>query len=387
MHTIAVVLAKEFKDGRRDRRALMSAFLFPLLAPLLVYFLLTTIIELRTNDEAITIPISGGEYAPELVQWLRERHVELEEFSGDAEQAVRDQEQELVLIIPEDYQYRLQDFATIPIILVQDGSRTDVRQTLLDVRDLLRSFNNETAALRLVIRGVSPQLMQVITIQDQDTASRQERTATALNFIPLYIILSAFVAGMGLAVDTTAGERERRSLEPLLLNPVHRYHIVLGKWLAASLFSATGMLLTLLLCIIAMLQVPLDEIGMDFSTSWQQVLLMFLGMTPLALLASSLQMLLGMFAKSFKDAQSYIGLLNFLPVLPMLYTMFNPVATEAWMYAIPILGQHLLLVEVLGGSDVPVIAYFLSAGTALFISIVIALATARLMERESILSN
>jgi len=229
--------------------------------------------------------------------------------------------------------------------------------------------------------------MQVIAVQDQDVASRQERTATALNFIPLYIILAAFVSGMGLAVDTTAGERERKSLEPLLLNPVHRHHIVLGKWLAASIFSAFGMLLTLLLCILAMLQVPLDEIGMDFSITWQQVLLMFLGMAPLALLASSLQMLLGMFAKSFKDAQSYIGLLNFLPVLPMFYTMFNPVATQDWMFALPIFGQHILLVSVLGGKTVPVIAYFLSASTSLLISIAVALATAKFMERESILAN
>tara|TARA_R110002072_G_scaffold1780_10_gene14799 strand:+ start:20603 stop:21766 length:1164 start_codon:yes stop_codon:yes gene_type:complete len=387
MHTITAVLLKEFKDGRRDRRALMSAFLFPVLAPVLVYFLLTTIIELRTNEEAITIPMVGAENAPELVQWLNERHVTLEAFNGDPEQAVRDQEVELVLIIPEDYQYRLADFETIPLTLVQDGSRTDARQSIVDVRELLHAYNNETAALRLVVRGVSPQLMQVLSIQDQDTASRQERTATALNFIPLYIILSAFVAGMGLAVDTTAGERERKSLEPLLLNPVLRYHIVLGKWLAASLFSASGMLLTLLLCIVAMLQVPLEQIGMDFSITWQQILLMFLGMTPLALLASSLQMLLGMFAKSFKDAQSYIGLLNFLPVLPMLYTMFNPVATQDWMFAIPILGQHLLLVDVLGGTAVPVIAYFLSAGTSLLISVAIAAATAKLMERESILNN
>lgn len=387
MHTIAVVLAKEFKDGRRDRRALMSAFLFPVLAPVLVYFLLTTIVELRSDEEATTIPIVGAAHAPELVHWLQERHVVLEEFNGDPEQAVRDQLVELVLIVPEDYQRRLRAFESIPLVLVQDGSRNDARQSVSAVRELLRSFNNEIAALRLIARGVSPQLMQVVAVQDQDVASRQERTATALNFIPLYIILSAFVAGMGLAVDTTAGERERKSLEPLLLNPVRRHDIVLGKWLAASIFSALGMLLTLLLCIAAMLQVPLDAIGLDFSITWQRILLMTLGMAPLALLATSLQMMLGMFAKSFKDAQSYIGLLNFVPVLPMMYTMFNPLATQDWMYAIPILGQHLILVSVLGAKGVPLIAYFFSAGVTLFVSTCIALATAKFMQRESTITS
>jgi sodium transport system permease protein len=387
MHTIAVVLKKEFKDGRRDRRALMSAFLFPILAPVLVYFLLTTIIEMRGGEEATTVPVMGAEHAPELIQWLQEQHVVLEEFNGDPDQAVRDQEVELVLIIPEDYQARLRAFDSIPLLLVQDGSRNDARQSVGAVTNLMRRFNNEIASLRLVARGVSPQLMQVTTVQNKDVASRQERTATALNFIPLYIILSAFVAGMGLAVDTTAGERERKSLEPLLLNPVRRHNIVLGKWLAASIFSALGMLLTLLLCIVAMLQVPLDSIGLDFTITWQRILLMTVGMAPLALLATSLQMMLGMFAKSFKDAQSYIGLLNFVPVLPMLYTMFNPVATQDWMYSIPILGQHLILVSVLGAKAVPLIAYFLSASTTLVISVIIALATAKFMERESILAS
>jgi sodium transport system permease protein len=313
--------------------------------------------------------------------------VVLEEFNGDPDQAVRDQEVELVLIIPEDYQARLRAFDSIPLLLVQDGSRNDARQSVGAVTNLMRRFNNEIASLRLVARGVSPQLMQVTTVQNKDVASRQERTATALNFIPLYIILSAFVAGMGLAVDTTAGERERKSLEPLLLNPVRRHNIVLGKWLAASIFSALGMLLTLLLCIVAMLQVPLDSIGLDFTITWQRILLMTVGMAPLALLATSLQMMLGMFAKSFKDAQSYIGLLNFVPVLPMLYTMFNPVATQDWMYSIPILGQHLILVSVLGAKAVPLIAYFLSASTTLVISVIIALATAKFMERESILAS
>ena len=384
---IKTVFLKEFKDGRRDKRALFSAFLFPVLAPVLVYFMLTAIIDLRNNKEQTDIPIIGADHAPELMQWLQERKVRLKDFDGDPRQAVRDQEESLVLVIPEDYQSRLAAFEVIPLTLVYDGSRTDAQSSIDKVRSLLANYNREVASLRLILRGVSPQLMQVVSVQNTDIASKEEITATALNFIPLYIILAAFVSGMGLAVDSTAGERERKTLEPLLLNPVERYQLVAGKWFAASLFAAFGMLMTMLLCIAAMLRVPLNEIGLNFSISGQQILLMFLGMTPLALLATSLQMLLGMFAKSFKDAQSYIGLLTFLPVLPMMYTMFNPIATEDWMFSIPIFAQHLLLVEVLGAKTVPLMAYVSSAVSCLVLGAGVVMLTARLMQRENILAQ
>ncbi len=384
---IKTVFLKEFKDGRRDKRALFSAFLFPVLAPVLVYFMLTAIIDLRNNKEQTDIPIIGADHAPELMQWLQERKVRLKDFDGDPRQAVRDQEESLVLVIPEDYQSRLAAFEVIPLTLVYDGSRTDAQSSIDKVRSLLANYNREVASLRLIVRGVSPQLMQVVSVQNTDIASKEEITATALNFIPLYIILAAFVSGMGLAVDSTAGERERKTLEPLLLNPVERYQLVAGKWFAASLFAAFGMLMTMLLCIAAMLRVPLNEIGLNFSISGQQILLMFLGMTPLALLATSLQMLLGMFAKSFKDAQSYIGLLTFLPVLPMMYTMFNPIATEDWMFSIPIFAQHLLLVEVLGAKTVPLMAYVSSAVSCLVLGAGVVMLTARLMQRENILAQ
>jgi sodium transport system permease protein len=220
-----------------------------------------------------------------------------------------------------------------------------------------------------------------------DVASKQQRTAAALNFIPLYIILAAFVAGMGIAVDSTAGERERKTLEPLLINPIKRYHIVMGKWIASSVFSALGMVLTLVLCVAAMLQVPLDQIGLQFNVSLWQIVLMIIATLPLAFLATSMQLLLGIFAKSFKDAQSYIGFLTLLPVVPSVYIMFNPMATREWMFAIPMLGQHLLLVDVLGGKDVPLIGYVYSAVSCLLLGMGLVLITARFFQKESIISN
>ncbi|MBQ76519.1 MAG: hypothetical protein CMQ20_16055 [Gammaproteobacteria bacterium] len=387
MHPVSIVLGKEIRDAARDRRALLTAFLFPVLSPLLVYFMMTAIIELQTDADKMTIPIIGGEHAPALIQWLKEQDVHLEKFSGDAKQAVKDKDKELVVIIPDDFQQRFGELKTVPVEVVSDGSRTDSQPKVRRVHELLRQYNQEIGALRLIARGVSPDVTRVVVSQHVDVASKEQRAATALNFIPMYIILAAFVAGMGIAVDSTAGERERKTLEPLFINPVERYQIVTGKWLAATLFSAIGMALTLVLCVAAMGQVPLAQIGLQFHIGNGQMLSMLLATLPLAFLATSMQLLLGIFAKSFKDAQSYIGLLVLLPMAPSMYMMFNPFMTREWMFAIPMLGQHLLLVDVLGAKEVPLIGYFYSAASCLLLGMALVLITARLFQRESILSG
>ncbi len=388
MHPIEVVFRKELKDGSRDRRAMMTALLFPLLGPVLVYFMLTTIINQSTDSKAPEIPVIGAENAPGLMQWLEEQNVRIKVYDGpDPKQSIRDKHEELILAIPADFETRYREARTATVELIYDGSRTDARSTVSRVATLIERYGAKIASLRLIARGVSPEIMRVVALSRTDVASKQQRAATVLNFIPLYIILAAFVSGMGLAIDSTAGERERRSIEPLLINPVERFHLVTGKWLAASLFAAFGMSVTAVLCILAMTQVPLADIGLRFSISWPQVAAIIITTTPLALLATSLQLWLGIFAKSFKDAQSYMGLLVLLPILPSMFLLLHPVTTKTWMFAVPVLGQQVLLVDLIGGKDIPIAGYTLSAVSCVIVSFALVLVTARLFKRESILTS
>ena len=384
MHAIGVVFGKEFKDGRRDKRAVLSAFIFPILAPILVYGMMSFMINLKTQAEETVIPVIGIDNAPAFIRWLKEKDVKVESFDGDPREAVKNKVKELVVVIPDNYEEKFRATRTAVIEIVNDGSRTDALATVGRFRGLVRKYSAEIAALRLITRGVTPEVMRVVIAEDIDVASKQQRAVALLNFIPLYIILAAFVSGMGIAVDSTAGERERKTLEPLLINPVERHDIVIGKWLAASIFSSLGVVMTLVLCVAALTQVRLDQIGLNFYITTQQIFLMIIATLPLAFLATSMQMLVGIFAKSFKDAQSYIGLLTMLPMIPMFFLMFNPVATQEWMYAIPLYGQHLLMVEVLGAKAVPNIAYLYSTISGMVMGMALALVTARLFQRETI---
>ncbi len=384
MSAVKAVFLKELRDGIRDRRSVLSAFIFPVMAPILVYGLVTMMAQLRTQAVETVIPVVGIENAPALINWLREKDVKIEAFDGDPETAVREKQKDLVLVIPDNYRERFADIKTAVIEIVNDGSRTDTAATYRRLEYLIRRYSNEIAALRLIARGVSPQVMQVVDTEDIDVASKQQLAVAALNFLPFYIILAAFVSGMGIAVDSTAGERERKTLEPLLINPIQRYDIVFGKWFASSLFSATGMILTLILCVTALLYAPLGDIGLNFHITLEQILLVLFATAPIAFLVTSMQMLLGIFAKSFKDAQSYIGILTMLPVVPFFIMLLNPFATQDWMYAVPMLGQLILITDVLGMKETPGYAYIYSFLTSFVLGAGIALVTARLFQRESI---
>ncbi len=384
MSAVKAVFLKELQDGIRDRRSVLSAFIFPVMAPILVYGLVTMMAQLRTQAVETVIPVVGIENAPALINWLREKDVKIEAFDGDPETAVREKQKDLVLVIPDNYRERFADIKTAVIEIVNDGSRTDTAATYRRLEYLIRRYKNESAALRLIARGVSPQVMQVVDTEDIDVASKQQLAVAALNFLPFYIILAAFVSGMGIAVDSTAGERERKTLEPLLINPIQRYDIVFGKWFASSLFSATGMILTLILCVTALLYAPLGDIGLNFHITLEQILLVLFATAPIAFLVTSMQMLLGIFAKSFKDAQSYIGILTMLPVVPFFIMLLNPFATQDWMYAVPMLGQLILITDVLGMKETPGYAYIYSFLTSFVLGAGIALVTARLFQRESI---
>ncbi len=385
MRPFTVVLIKECLDGVRDRRSVLSALIFPVMAPFLVYFLIHTMIELRSQDKDLMVAVQGADHAPHLMAWLAEQGVEFSVAIGDPKALVSSQSEELVLVIPDNFAARIADAKTSYVELISDSSRNDSRITVARVRSLVRGYNSELASLRLIVRGVSPDVMSVVSIVDSEVASQQEIATSVLSFIPIYIVLAAFISGMGIAVDSTAGERERKTFEALLINPVSRLQIVLGKWIAATLFSVLGMSLTLVLSMLVMSYMQLEALGLRFHVSALQVIAMLLATLPLAFLATSMQMLVGIFAKSFKDAQSYIGFLVLLPMLPGLYTMFNPIKTETWMYAVPMLGQHLLLTDVMGGVAVPVIGYFLSPLAVLLLCFVFSAITARLFKRESII--
>ena len=286
------------------------------------------------------------------------------------------------MVISEEFNKQFAEARRAKIQLVADGSRDSARPKVQRVRRLLEAYGVQIAALRLIARGISPSIAAPIRIEDIEVSSAQQRAARLLAFVPLFIVIAAFAGGMQVATDSTAGERERGSLESLLVNPVAREAFVGGKWLAAVIFASLTMILTTFFCAAMLARVPLQELGIRFHFGREAIVGAIAAGVPMAFLSAGLQVFVASFARSFKEAQSYLGMLIMLPMLPGILLIIYPVANQWWLAPVPLLGQHLLLSDVLGGKNPGMLAFSLAALSALGASLVLVYLTTRLFRRE-----
>jgi sodium transport system permease protein len=382
---LLVVVRKELRDAFRDRRAIYSVLFGSLFGPIVVAIMFNGLAERQREIEDVTVPVVGMDHAPALVEWLRQQPgVTVAAGPAAPEAAVRDGDEDVVVVVPEDYVKRFRASRPVELQLISDGSRSSSRPKVQRVRGLLQRYNGEVASLRLIGRGVSPAVVTPIRIDDREVSSAQQRAAVILNFIPLFIVLAAFTGGMQIATDSTAGERERGSLEPLLVNPAPRTAVAGGKWLAAAASAALSVALTTLLCLLMLRVIPLQDLGIRFRLAAPQVAWILAATLPLCLLSTAIQTYLSTFARSYKEAQTYMGYLIMLPALPGLFSSVYPIGSKPWMYPIPILGQHLLATDVLGGKPPAPMMFVLAASTALAAAALLVLFTTRMLQREKV---
>ena len=215
-----VVMGKELRDSSRDRRAIFAIVFGVLVGPAVIVLMVHFIAERQRRAEEIRIPIVGAEHAPALIAWLQSQGgVETTPGPADPERAVRDGEEPVVVVIDKEFPDRFRSSRAATVSMVIDSSRDDARPEVTRVRELLQAYNAEIGALRLIVRGVSPEVAAAIRLEEIEVSTPEQRAAIILNFLGLFMLISALSGSMQLAGDTTAGERERGSLEPLLVNP------------------------------------------------------------------------------------------------------------------------------------------------------------------------
>jgi sodium transport system permease protein len=381
-----IVCQKELKDSFRDRRALSSILFSVVIGPVLVGFMMNRLADRQRQAETVRIPIVGMNRAPTLVNWLNQQYgVQVVEGPSDAEKAVREQRESVVVIVPEDFAERFRASRPAPLQFISDSSRTDTGPSVQRVQLLLQQYASEISSLRLIMRGVSPAAMRPLDIEQIEVSTAQQRAAQILNFIPMFIMVAGFIGGMQIATDSTAGERERGSLEPLLVNPAPRVALVTGKWMAASLAAIVSVCLTTGLCAQLMRLMRLEDIGIRLEIDLQHVGPILLAVTPLCLFTVALQAAVATLARSFKEAQTYMGVLILAPMLPGILSALYPLGNSAWMYGIPMLGPYVLLTDVLGGRLPESSAFLASAGTCLVASAMLVRITTGLFRSEHII--
>jgi sodium transport system permease protein len=350
-----VVFWKEIRENLRDRRTVINTLLTgPLLAPAIFVLIINATVsrELDKAEKPLPVPVIGAENAPNLIASLKQQNIEIKEAPADPERAVRDMDADLVLRIPAELGASWRKGEPAQVELIYDASRREAQGSVGRLRGALESYAQRTGGLRLLARGISPGVIRPFVVADRDQSTAQTRSGTLFAMLPYFFILGAFIGGMALAIDTTAGERERQSLEPLLINPVSRSEILIGKLLATSVFALTSVLLGIIAFSIVGRFLPTEKLGMSLEIGPHFAATVLLTMLPLVVLIATLQTLAAAFAKSFREAQTYLSLLMFVPAVPTMMLSLFPVKTETWMYAVPLMGQQITITRLMRGDDV-----------------------------------
>lgn len=381
---ILAVFRKELKDHLRDRRSMMSALIGPLTGPLILAVMLTMMASWYRDDKPLELPVVGREHAPSLMTFLERYGAKLSEAPKDYEALIQAGKLDAVLVVPDDYSKDFSQGRTAAVQLVVDNSRNQARSTVKRARQLLQAYSGLLSTQRLFARGVAPELASPVRVDEVDLATPERMAAAVLNMIPIFLVFAVFIGGMNVAIDATAGERERGSLEPLLLNPVERSAVVIGKWLTTALLATGALVVCLLAFVVVTRRVPLQDLGIKARFDGPAVLATLAAVLPLTLLAASLQMLMATYARSFKEAQTYLQLFQFIPTLPGMVLAFSPVQSKLWMFAVPVMGQQLLVGEVMRGETLGPVPYVLAAAVSVALAGVCVAATTRLLGQERI---
>ncbi|MBN8887075.1 MAG: ABC transporter permease [Rudaea sp.] len=385
MKSALIVFLKEVRENLRDRRTLINTLLTgPLLGPLVFVLLINTLVtrELNKADAPLKLPVIGAEHAPNLIEALKQQRIEILPGPADAERAVREQDADVVLRIPPQYAENWDKGQPAQVEMILDESQRDSSAAVRRVQATLEAYGQRTGALRLLARGLSPSVMKPVVVAERDQSTPQSRSGTLFSMLPYFFILGTFLGGMALAIDTTAGERERQSLEPLLANPVSRGQVLIGKLAATTAFAMTTTLLSILAFSVAGHFLPTDRIGMELDIGAGFAARVLFVMLPLAVLLASLQTMVAAFAKSYREAQTYLSLLMFVPVIPTMMLSILPFKPQMWMYAVPLMGQQVAITRLLRGEMVAPQALLLCFACTALAALVVYFVTAHIYRNE-----
>lgn len=388
---IRTVFAKEVKDHFRDRRALVSALVMgPLFGPILFSVVINLSLSRAINDEAkpLELPVIGAEHAPNLIRYLESENIVLQEppeSRSAAIAAIKSGKLDAALIIPDDYGNEIADATPARVEVIADQSDRQAYRQAQRAAGAINAYSREVAAMRLMARGVNPNVMRPLNVDMVDVSTPSGRSAILLGMLSYFFIFAMLMGGMSLAIDATAGERERGSLEPLLSLPISRDQLILGKIAAACLFMLLSLLLSLSTFSVALNFLPLEKLGMTPNFGAPVVIVAFLIMAPFVLLGASLMTLVASFTKSFKEAQTWLSIVLLAPTMPILIVSLLNVRTATELMLIPSLSQHLLLVDLLKNEPVIPLQVFISVSSTLALGVALTWLCARLYRREGLL--
>lgn len=345
------VFAKEWVDALRDRRTLMVVLMSSvLMGPLVLVALSALVASFEARAERREVVLAGAEHAPSLVNYIERQGFAVKQAPADYEAQLRRAELgDPVLVLPPDFEAALQRAEVPLLLLVSDSANKRAEAGAGRLQRLVAGFNRERATLALALRGVSGELLEPVRLDERDLANPQTRGTQITGMLPFFVLMAVLYGALNAALDSTAGERERGSLEPLLMNPASPLALVLGKWAAVS---AVALLIAVLSCfsfIPAQWLLRSDTLAALFQFGWVEAAWFVAIIAPFAAALSALLMAVAIRCKSVKEAQASSAVVVLGVSLMPLVGLLNPGGEEPWHFWVPALAQNTLMTRVLKG--------------------------------------
>ncbi len=388
MNRAFTVAAKEIVDTLRDRRTMLVTLLTSIAAgPLFLVLILNMTANQAERARELKLPVQGAGNAPALIAFLERQQVVIQQAPPDYDARIRAGELDVALVIDAAFEADVASGKAATVRLVYDRSRDRARASIDAAESLLRAYNRQWGTQRLLLRGIAPQVASPLDIQGVDVATPQQSGALILFLVAYYGLFAALIGGMALALDATAGERERGSLEPLLATPLTPLEIVAGKWAAIATFDALVVVLTLFGFYLTLNFAPLPAIGVPFLFGTLEFLRFIAILLPLMAMLPAALLYVGMRGRTLKEAQANISVLLFVVSMMPVIQLFLQKKEPPWLLWVPISAQYTLLTRALRGDAIALLDWAQSAIVPIALTLLALLVVARRLGRETALGS
>jgi len=376
------LIVKEFREAFRDKRALMAGLFAIVTGPIIMAAILMFQLNEQIDVKDSYIEFVGSERAPALVSYLHANKLKsIDEVpASDAEKW---KERNIVLTIHDGFAKNMNDGKPAIVTIKADYSDKNINITLKRIEKIIQAYSGQIGATRLLMRGIDPRIATPITINIQSTATPESTSGLIMGMVAMFIMMALFTASMTASIDTSAGERERHSLELILCQPISTIKVVMSKVICVSFYGAIAAILTMFAMSFTMSMLPLEQLGISIIIDPLTMIFITLMIIPLAYLAGVTQLLFAYRAKSFKEAQSYLSMILILPMLvPMAITMMPH--KPAWLDYVPLAGQNIIMNDLYKGESLEVAAFAFTTCSTLGVAIAMTLLLAKSLRSEKV---
>jgi sodium transport system permease protein len=366
MKLLAIIFKKELKDMLRDRRTIFFMIVMPFLVIFLIFNLSMRLgmnMEKRAQEKELRVAVFSSAPLPGFVRLLQKGDkvkIDTRVARAEIDRAVNDGRIDFAISFADDFSESIDREESSEVGIYYKASTSENERALGRIHKVVEEYGKQLLNVRLQKKNLTTAFVEPLRIDDRDVSSVREKIGQRLGgMFPYFFVIFCFLGAMVPAIDLAAGEKERGTMETLLVSPASRLQIVTGKFLvvtASGIFTALASIVWLYLVFRQSRTVPPEVLsGVLKVIEWKSLLLLFAMVIPLCAFFAAILLSASVFAKSYKEAQSIITPLNFMVLIPVLIGIFPGIRLNAATALIPILNISLATKEIIAGTIAPLL--------------------------------